>query len=169
MSGEVGLACDLHVEEDLGERRDPGDHLGERASVSLPGGEEHQPGEQAVTGGRQIPEDDMAGLLAAENVVASHHLLEDVLVADGCPDELDPLDLEPLLQPHVAHDCGDDRVVPQNPPALQVAGREVKDVVAVEQAAGLVHCQAAVGIAVEGQAETGAGPADALSQCLRVQ
>ena len=45
--------------------------------------EHHERGEQAVAGGGEVREEDVAGLLAAERGAVLLHLFEHVLVADG--------------------------------------------------------------------------------------
>ncbi len=73
------------------------------------------------------------------------------------------------LEAGVAHDGGDEGVVRQAMPCLEHVQRgDGHDVVAVDQRAGFVAEQDAVGVAVVGDADVGAVFADLLAQHLRV-
>ena len=79
----------LHVDQDL---RQPVHHAGELGQrlPAPPPGDQVQPGEHAVAGGRVVEQDHVAGLLAAEAVAAGLHRLEHVPVADRGLDHLMP-------------------------------------------------------------------------------
>ncbi len=102
----------------------------------------------------------MAGLLAAERGAGVAHLFEDVLVADGGAEHADAGAGEGGFEAHVGHGGGDDEVVGQLAAGLEVAGAGEHDGVAVDDVAVLVGEEGAVGVAVEGDAEGGAGDFD---------
>ena len=80
-------------------------------------------------------------------------LLHHVLVAHRRPEQPDAVALEGAFEPEVAHHGGDDRVLRQAPQPLQVQRQDQHDRVAVDDGALLVHHEAAVAVAVEGDAQ----------------
>ena len=98
----------------------------------------------------------MARLLPAEGEAAGPHRLEDVAVTDR--GLLDPHARggHRLVQAEVAHHRGDEGVLCQPPLLAQRDGQQAEDLVAVDDLAGVVDREAAVGVAVDGEA--GVGP-----------
>ncbi len=117
---------------------------------------QHQAGQRAVAGGGVVEDDDVAGLLAAEGVAVLLHLLQDVPVADAGLHELDALALHGQLEAQVGHDGRHDGVGTQRVPLPHRQRQHGEDLVAVHLRAGVVHGQAAVGVAVVGDAQVGA-------------
>ena len=111
----------------------------------------------------------MARLLPPQNVAAALHLLQDVFVADRGAQETDPLVPQRPIEPQVGHDGADDRVAAQASRRLEVPGRQVQDVVTVQEAPGRVHEKTAVGVAVERQTGAHLLPPDFGRQPLRVE
>ena len=114
-----------------------------------------QRGEQAVAGGGEVGKQDVAGLLAAESRVVFQHLLEDVAVADGSAEHANAGALESGFEAHVGHGGGDDEVIGEEAARLEVAGGHEQDGVAVDRRCLGAGQHAAVGVAVEGEAEVG--------------
>jgi hypothetical protein len=152
-SGRLG--ADVHVDDDLGEGLEVGGELGEGLAAAVDDVEQQERGEQAVAGGGAAGEDDVAGLFAAEGCAGGEHLLEDVLVADGGAEHLDLGALERGFEAHVGHGGGDDGGVGEQAAGGEVAGGEQQDGVAVDDFAGFVGEEGAVGVAVEGDAHGG--------------
>ena len=98
----------------------------------------------------------MAALFAAHRVAALVEGLEDVAVADRRLDDMDALALHGQAEAEVGHHGGDDRVFAQGAATMQIGGTDGHDVVAVDDASGVVDGQQAVGVAVERQSEIGA-------------
>ena len=109
-------------------------------------------GQQAVAGVGVAAEDDVAGLLAADQVAVLAHVFGNVLVAHGGLFIADAELIERLVQAHVGHDGGDDLGIAEGAVLLHILGAEVHDMVAVDLVALLVHGEAAVGVAVKGEA-----------------
>ena len=100
--------------------------------------------------------DHVAGLLAAERVAADPHRLEHVAVADlGLPDA-EPGRLHRLDEAEVAHHRGHDGVVDEPAGLGHPERQDREELVAVDVVALVVDGQAAVGVAVEGDAGVGA-------------
>ena len=127
-----------------------------------------QTSEDAVTSGGELAHDDVTGLLAAKREPVRIHRLKDVAVTD-----LGLVDVNVVLthrqdEAEVAHDRRDDGVGGQAMVLLQSQGEDGDDVVAVDDVAIVVDGQAAVGIAVEGQAHIGPDLDNLGLQLLRV-
>src|ERR1017187_7359524 len=80
---EGALFADLDVDDDLGEDFQVGGEFVDGFAGAGDEVEDDQRGKQAVAGGGQMGQEDMAGLLATEGGVVALHLLEDVAVAYG--------------------------------------------------------------------------------------
>jgi hypothetical protein len=81
------------------------------------------------------------------------HLLEDVAVADGGAQHADAAALEGRFKTHVGHGGGDDQVAGEQAAGFEVAGGHQQNGVAVEDVVVRAGQHAAVGVAVEGEAE----------------
>ena len=100
----------------------------------------------------EFAEDDVAGLLAAEQVVVRLHALIDEAVAHGGLFIGDARGVEGLVKAEIAHHGGDDRVARKLAAVAQIFGADIHDAVAVDDLALFVHGEAAVRVAVEGEA-----------------
>ena len=109
----------------------------------------------------------MAGLLAAERPLAAQHLVDHVAVADLGHRDLDPGLLHRLVEAEVGHH-GDDDAAAQLAARGHAAGGQRDQLVAVVDAAAAVDREHAVAVAVEGEAELGAGLDDPARQQLHV-
>ena len=96
----------------------------------------------------------MAGLLAAERGVVLQHLLEHVAVADGGAEHADAGALESGFEAHVGHGGGDDQVAGEQAAGLEIARGHEQDGVAIDDVVVRAGEHAAVGVAVEGEAES---------------
>ena len=99
-----------------------------------------------------VSEDDVAGLLAAEDEVAPFELVEDVAVADRDFDEADLVAFEAFAQPEVGHHRGDDSPVAQTVSLGEIQSADREDLVAVDQRSAFVDRDDPIGITVKGQA-----------------
>ena len=84
------------------------------------------------------------------------HPLEDVLVADGRPDDLPARGLHGGLQAAVGEHRHDQAAAGELASGEPVEGEQTDELIAVDHIAGGVDRHAAVGIAVEGEADVGA-------------
>src|SRR6185437_11044746 len=149
------FSADGHVDDGLREGLEVGGEFGERDAAAVDDVEDEERGEEAVTGGGAAGEDDVAGLLAAEGGAGGLHLLEDVLVADWGAQHFDGAAAERRLEAHVGHGGGDDGGGGEQAAGGEVARGEQEDGVAVDDAAGVVGEEGAVGVAVKRDAEGG--------------
>ena len=99
-----------------------------------------------------LPEDDMAGLFTAEDITVRHHILSNVFVAYLRLLSVDADCIAGLVQAHVGHNRCDDGVAVQLSLFLHVLAAHEHNLVTVDNAAFLIHSQAAVGIAIIGEA-----------------
>ncbi len=97
----------------------------------------------------------MAGLLAAQREAVLLHGLQHVAVADGGLHQVDALALHRQLEAEVGHHGGHRGVAAQGAGLLHGDGEDGDDLVAVHLVAVGVGGQAAVGVAVQGDAEVG--------------
>ena len=109
-------------------------------------------GQDAVAGGGVLREDDVARLLPADAAAVLGHVLVDVFVAHGGLGVADARLVQRLVQAEVGHDGGHDGVADQLAALLHIAAVDVEDGVAVHDVPLLVHAEAAVGVAVVGEA-----------------
>ena len=125
--------------------------------------------DQAVAGGGEVGQDDVAGLLAADIEAVLAHMLADIAVADRRARQRQAVAAEIALQAEIGHDGGDD-AVPAQPPVLVPGGGDHRhQLVAVDDAALLVDEDDAVGVAVERDAEIGAHLVHLARQRLRAR
>ena len=110
----------------------------------------------------------MTGLLAAQRVLALEHPLEDVAVAHRGLLDADALLLHRQAQAQVRHDGHDQGVVRQRPLLLHAQRQDAHDLVAVDLAAQRVNRQAAVRVAIEGDAQIRLVLDDGLAEVLDV-
>ncbi len=115
-----------------------------------------QRGDEAVAGGREIRQHDMAGLFAAQVEALFHHPADDIAVADLRALQLHADGFEMGFKPEIGHDGGDDGVLHQPPLFLPALRDEAQQLVAVDDAAGFVAHHDAVGVAIERDADVGA-------------
>ncbi len=102
-----------------------------------------------------VEQDHVAGLLAAEREAVLLHLLQHVPVADRGLHQLDALALHRQLEAQVGHHGGDRGVAAQRAGLLHGDREDRQDLVAVDLLALGVGGQAAVRVAVQGDAEVG--------------
>ena len=116
-------------------------------------GRDLQAGQHAVAGRGVVGEDHVAGLFAAQVVVALAHALEHVPVPDAGFLDGDAGFAHGDLQAKVAHHRGNQGVVLQLAEVLHGGGHDRHDLVAVDDGSLVVHGQATVGVAVVGDSE----------------
>ena len=152
-----------HVDEHLWGLHD--EFSGPRAQRAVPaagGIERLHAGEQPVTGGGQVGEDQMPRLLAAEHPPTVVERLEHVPVANRSLVHGDAVSGQCPTQAQVGHHGDDHRAVGQQPPLVTVHGADGQQVVAVEQCAVGGHRHDPVAVAVESEAGVSA-PVDHLA------
>ena len=158
----------LHVHQNLGVDGAAAD----KGTCFLPGPGQHlqelEGRHFTIAGGLHIGEDGVAGLLPADAVVPLQHLLQHVPVAHIRAEQVDAVVPAELVEAQVAHHRGHQGVAVELSPALHVQGAHRQDLVAVDDAAGLVHQQAAVRVPVKGHADVIAAPHHGGGQVLQV-
>ena len=130
--------------------------LRHRAAEPLDHRQHLQRRDKAVAGGREVGQDDVAGLLAADVEAVLAHVVEHVAVADRRAHERQRQALEIALEPVVGHHGGDDAGLRQPAVGLEGLGDDGEQLVAVDDVAVLVGDDHAVGVAVERDADVGA-------------
>ena len=116
------LLADFDVDDDLREDFEVGGEFVDGFAGAGDEVEDDEGGEQAVAGGGEMGQKDVAGLLAAEGGVVLLHLFEDVAVADGGAEHADAGALESGFEAHVGHGGGDDEVAGEQAAGFEVAG-----------------------------------------------
>ena len=106
--------------------------------------------EQAVAGGAVIEKNDVAGLLAADDVAAPQHFLEDVAIANGSAGESDAFAGQDALQAKIGHGRSDDAIALELVLGFEVARDGEENTVAVDDFPRFANEEGAVGIAIEG-------------------
>src|SRR6266545_4630518 len=109
--------------------------------------------EDAVPGRVVLAKDDVSGRLAAELRVELLHLLPHVAVADLRAHETDAVARERRLEPAVRHDGPHDELGLELPVPREMPCGEREHEVAVVDAAGAVHRDDAIAVAVEREAD----------------
>ncbi len=147
---------EAHVLEHLRHRLEAPAHLRHRPVAPLHQRHHLERCHQPVAGGRVVGQDDVAGLLAAEVVAVEAHVLQHVAVADGGAGQRQADGGEVALQPEVGHQRRHDAGLAELAVLLPVGGDRRHQLVAVDDPAGLVDDQHAVGVSVERDADVGA-------------
>ena len=159
----------MHVDEYLRVLLHDAGKIGEGASGALEHGQQLQSRHQAVAGGVVLQEDDVTGLLAADDSTVREHALQNVAVAHGGLNHLEALLLHSDGEAQVAHDGRDDLGVGELATSGEVGTADSQDVVTVDLIALAVHEQHAVGVAVVGQTDVSMGAQHELAQGLEVR
>ena len=119
-----------------------------------------QCGECTVAGGGEFAVDHVAGLLAAERVIALEHFLKHVTIAHGGFHGLDAHIFQGELQTEVAHHGYHEGVVVEFARVFLGARENAHDLIAVDHGAVFIHSEATVGVTVESHAQIGTGGFD---------
>ncbi len=172
LHGGVGQSAVLIVHPDVFQHLGiHGDILGQDAEGQLGGHHhvhEHDGGDETVAGMGELAENHVAGLLAADEVAVLLHVLVDVAVAHGGLFIGDAQAVQGLIETEVGHDGGDHGVGGELAVLLHILGHDIHDLIAVDHLATLVHGQAAVGVAIEGEAHVHVVLPDVLLEALDV-
>jgi len=96
---------------------------------------------------------NVAGLFAAQRGIVLLHLFEDVTVAHRGPQHPDAGAAQSRLKAHVGHGSGHHQIAGQQAARLQIAGGDQQDGVAIDHVVAGAGQHAAVGIAIEGEAD----------------
>ena len=94
-----------------------------------------QRGQQAVAGGGEIGQDQVAGLLAADVQSMRPHVLGHVTVADLGPMQRQPTRAEETFQSQIGHHGGDDAIAAQLSRLLPGTADQPEDLVAIDDLA----------------------------------
>ena len=111
----------------------------------------------------------MSRLLAAQVVSARAHRFDDVAIAHLGADQIDTQLLDDLFQPEVAHHGRHQTATLEELAVDQVARAQRHQHVAVQDLTALVDEEAAIGVAIECDADIGSQLANARGQLLRVE
>jgi hypothetical protein len=139
----------------LRQQPDPIRELAKRSAGPGHHPEDLERGDDPVARGRVLEDDHVAALLAAEAGPRDLHPLEDVLVADGRPDDLAAGRLDRGLEPAVRQDGHDERALGRTPRSMRSRARSPSNLVAVHDLAGRIDRDQPVGVAVEGEPDVG--------------
>ena len=124
-------------------------------------------GHDPVARGGVLEQDDVAALLAAQDRSRHLHPLEDVLVADGGPDDVAAGRLDGRLESAVREHRHDEAAAGQCPTGQAVEGQDAQDLVAVDDPPARIDRDQPVGVAVERETDIRAGRDDGLGQGRR--
>jgi hypothetical protein len=154
---QVGIPpVGAHVHQHLGQPgHGGGRQVPQRTAGALHHVEQAETGEDAVSGGGQVAEDDVTRLLPAQGEPAAVQFLQHVAVSHGRVDHPDAAGCHALAEPQVAHDRHHHGVVGEQAALVAVHRADADDLVAVHQGAVGVDRQDPVGVAVEGQTHIG--------------
>ena len=148
-----GLIRDLDVLQNLGIDRETFAQLAQGLLPGLHNFRNLETGEDALTGGGILGEDDMTGLLAAQTAAVLHHIFVNIFVTDFGFGIFDTQFVKCLVQTEVAHNRSDNGIHQQLATFLHIPAVDVKNMVSGDNIALFVHAQAAVSIAVVGKAD----------------
>ena len=169
VAGGGFLVDALDVDQHLRKHRHGGGEFLEGLARGLDAGRDVQAGEHAVAGGGVVGEDHVSGLFPAEVVAPGAHALEHVAVPHAGFQHVDSGLAHRDLQPEVAHHGGHQGVVLQDAAFLHVGGHDRHDLVPVHDGALVVNGQAAVGVAVVGDAQVRAVVQHGCLQAFKVR
>lgn len=126
-------------------------------------------GEKAVAGGTVIKKNDVAGLLATDDVAAAEHFFENIAIADGSAGESDAFAGEDTFESKIGHGSGDNTVAFELILRLEMTSDGEEDAVAVDDFPGLADEEGAIGIAIESDPKPAALRNDPLLQAFEMQ
>ena len=95
----------------------------------------------------------MAGLFAADVQVVSEHLFEDVAVTHAGADDFAACGGETFVEAEIAHYRGDERFLGQLVALEEIEADDGQHFVAVEEGAGFIAADQAVGVAIVREAD----------------
>jgi len=167
-SFERGLGFYFYVDDDLRVVLEAFDEGLDFAVHGNEGGDFYG-GQEAVAGRAVFEKNDMAGLLAADDVAAAKHLFEDVAIADGSAGERDAFAGEDAFEAEIGHGRGDDAIAFELVLGFEMARDGQENAVTVDDFSGFADEEGAVGIAIESNAETGALVDDAFLQAIEME
>lgn len=165
---ERGLGFYFDVDDDL---RIVLQAFNERFDFAVHGNErgDFYSGEQAVASGTVFQKNDVAGLLATDDVAAAKHFFEHVTVADRSAGKRDAFASQNSLEAEIGHGSGDDAISLELILGFEMTRGGKENAVAVDDCSGFADEEGAVGIAVKGDAELGAFRDDPLLQAFEVK
>jgi len=167
-SVERRLGFNLHVDDDLGivlEALDEGFDLAVHGNE----GDDFDGGEKAVAGRTVFQKDDVAGLLAANDVAAAEHFFENVAIADGGASKSDAFAGKDAFKAEIGHGSGYDAIAFELVLGFQVTGNGEENTIAVNDFSSFANEQGAIGIAIEGNTQLGPIGYDALLQTIQIK
>ncbi len=126
-------------------------------------------GEKAIAGGTIFQKNNVAGLLAANDIAAAQHFFEDVAISNGSAGEGDAFACEDTLEAEIGHGRGDDTIALELVLRFEVARDGEKNAIPVNDFARFADEEGAVGISIEGHAELGALGDHALLQTFEMK
>ena len=126
-----------------------------------------QRADDAVAGGGEIAEDDVAALFAAEIEISRDHFFDDVTVADFRANDFAAMRGERFIETEIAHDRGDERVLLQPAGAQKIDRGDGENLVAIDNLAVFVAKQNAIGVAIVSDADMRAALFDDALNFLR--
>src|SRR3954454_6205533 len=107
----------------------------------------------AVTGGGEIAENDMATLFAAEIQFLVDHFFKYIAITHLRAHNLSPARCERFIKANIAHYSGDDRVLSQPASLKKIQSCDGEDLVAIDDLAVLVAQKNAIRVAIMGDAD----------------
>lgn len=125
--------------------------------------------EKAVAGRTVLKKNDVAGLLATDDVAAAEHFFENIAIADGSAGEGDAFAGEDAFEAEIGHGSGDNTVAFELILRFEMTSDGQKNAVAIDDFPGLADEKCAIGIAIESDTEPAALRNDALPQTFEMQ
>jgi hypothetical protein len=167
-SFQWGLGFHFHVDDDL---RVVLEALDQGFDFAVHGDErgDFNGGEKAVAGGAVFEKNDVAGLLAADDVAAAKHFFKHVAIADGSAGERNAFAGQDTFEAEIGHGCGHDAIAVELVLGFKMTCDSQENAVAVNNLSRFADKEGAVGIAVEGHAELGALGEHAFLQTIEME
>ncbi len=109
--------------------------------------------DDAVAAGGVLADDDVAALLAAEAGAREEHRVEDVAVAHVVSHHAATGRLDDRGQAAVGEDADDDGLLGKRAAVEPIEGDDAQQLVAIDDRAALIDGDAAVGVAIEAEAD----------------
>src|SRR5690606_13592427 len=156
-----------NILQDLWQRLEAPTHFAHRPAGAHHSSENLQGCYEAVPCGREVGQNDVAGLLAAHVEPVTAHVLDDVSVPHGRANECEAKSLQIALEPEVGHH-GRHQAATGQPTRFGPSVRYHRhDLIAVDELALLVHDHDAIRVTIQRNADVRPQLADLLDQRLR--
>ena len=94
---------------------------------------------------------DMTGLFTANHIAVCHHILADILIANGSLLITHSFTLQSFVKSHIGHHCGNNSISIQFPLLFQIFTADIHNLVTIDDISTMINCDTTVSISIIGK------------------